>query len=750
MNRRLTSFVLPAPKATASSGATAFRQGALRLVAPKKTHTPLRSSFRQNRGVSLLILGALLSMGKMVQAQEIRLVDYLEVGRAGATWEYRIADDTGKETGALRHSVVGVDPEGFAQWEGQTRLHSAPSTDFTADLSLLRKFNHKGELLLRHSQAETARDGTVTHSIVSSFDDPTQNFSSIVLGEERTLSTRFTDQEQRPQAALLNRAGTKKAVWKFESLEEVAVPAGLFQAARIRVTTEVTYDDQPGNITRTVETRWYGRGVGILRRQFAAESGGAPAVQELTSYVIPEEPQPPVPEDHWVAQDIGATSLKGTSQYDKESGIITLRASGTGISGRQDGFHFLYRQLKGDGVMVARVRDIGGDTPWVKTGIMIRESLADDSRHATIANTPRPSNSISFQRRTEKGGFTFDTTRWGGPSSVWLKLERNGNRITASYSSNGKSWKVLDTQTLALPEQVYIGLVHTSGDNESVSVASVDSLESPSISSDTHHIVERDSTFSPVSWTGSSAASEATTVSFSSTGGSIDPVEAGLFALFINRQGGNDQPLPLAYEISGPGAEFVSEATISPDLILSPSSETQAIIFRLKEGAFIPQDLDLAVRLLQTDSYSVGAFDRVIFQISARPVDSWTSQHFSETDLQNPSISGDHATPAGDGIPNLVKYALGQSPFQFTSREKLPAIHLDDGRAWLEFERPADRTDVRYIVEVSPDLREWSSGDAHVESLIQEVGDRERVIAYDRFPVGEEKQRFMRLRVERR
>ena len=41
---------------------------------------------------------------------------------------------------------------------------------------------------------------------------------------------------------------------------------------------------------------------------------------------------------------------------------------------------------------------------------------------------------------------------------------------------------------------------------------------------------------------------------------------------------------------------------------------------------------------------------------------AWKNTHFSSAELSNAAISATIATPAGDGVPNLVKYALGHNP----------------------------------------------------------------------------------------
>jgi len=93
---------------------------------------------------------------------------------------------------------------------------------------------------------------------------------------------------------------------------------------------------------------------------------------------------------------------------------------------------------------------------------------------------------------------------------------------------------------------------------------------------------------------------------------------------------------------------------------------------------------------------------------------TWSRDHFTPAELANPAISGPDASPANDGLTNLLKYALGLPP-------KTPSAAglslAKPSTAWLfTYTRPANRPDITYIVEISPDLTNgtWTtSGVSH-------------------------------------
>ena len=66
------------------------------------------------------------------------------------------------------------------------------------------------------------------------------------------------------------------------------------------------------------------------------------------------------------------------------------------------------------------------------------------------------------------------------------------------------------------------------------------------------------------------------------------------------------------------------------------------------------------------------------------------------------------ATPAGDGITNLVKFAHGLDPLQPVT-SGLPTLITESGQQVFRFTRPNYLTGVTYTVQTSPDLVTWTA-----------------------------------------
>ena len=89
------------------------------------------------------------------------------------------------------------------------------------------------------------------------------------------------------------------------------------------------------------------------------------------------------------------------------------------------------------------------------------------------------------------------------------------------------------------------------------------------------------------------------------------------------------------------------------------------------------------------------------------PFAAWQNANFTAGELANPAISGPTIALGPDGVPNLLKYALGVAP-----RAALPlnaqAVAQAGGNWTYTYQRPSNCVDLVYAVEVSTDLQTWS------------------------------------------
>jgi autotransporter-associated beta strand protein len=172
----------------------------------------------------------------------------------------------------------------------------------------------------------------------------------------------------------------------------------------------------------------------------------------------------------WQHADVGATGISGNARY--VDGIFTMHGAGADVWGTADGFHFAYQALTGDGAIVARVTSLENTNTFAKAGVMIRETLNANAKHAMM--DLRPDGGVEFIRRTAIAGSSVSTTGATLLYPHWVKLVRQGNVFSAYRSTDGSKWTLVGTETIAMNEQVYIGIAICSHNTSVIAEASFD------------------------------------------------------------------------------------------------------------------------------------------------------------------------------------------------------------------------------------------------------------------------------------
>jgi hypothetical protein len=140
--------------------------------------------------------------------------------------------------------------------------------------------------------------------------------------------------------------------------------------------------------------------------------------------------------------------------------------------------------------------------------------------------------------------------------------------------------------------------------------------------------------------------------------------------------------------------------------------------------------------------------------------DAWQTLYFSPSQIADSSVSGPLADPDGDGVANLLEFALNLDPTfaepaamtPDTGLRGLPTVRVETisgvDRLTIEFVRRTAASDsgLTYQPEFSSDLTTWSSG---VTTTVTTINSRwERVKMQDP-SVPVDGRRFARLRVTR-
>ncbi len=134
----------------------------------------------------------------------------------------------------------------------------------------------------------------------------------------------------------------------------------------------------------------------------------------------------------------------------------------------------------------------------------------------------------------------------------------------------------------------------------------------------------------------------------------------------------------------------VASGSQSAAISLGPSSiNTITVLVTAQDG-------------INTSTYSVA--------VDNTPYGIWKKSKFSNlSEWIDPTVSGDMATPAHDGISNLMKYALGLSPMT-PGTASLPTASIQNGYLTLTYRMNKSSTDVTFTVQSSNTLGgTWST-----------------------------------------
>lgn len=172
--------------------------------------------------------------------------------------------------------------------------------------------------------------------------------------------------------------------------------------------------------------------------------------------------------------DIGYVGIGGTTTYDAATGKTTLTASGGDIWGTSDGFRYAYQTLEGDFAIWARVHNPSRSHEWVKSGLMVRDTLNSNSANVGLFFTG-------------DHGLLAQYRPWAGASSagvhadfvdrttpVWIAITRSSGRYFDYYmSEDAVVWtKIGSTVEVEMGNTVHIGVAATSHNNGALTAAS--------------------------------------------------------------------------------------------------------------------------------------------------------------------------------------------------------------------------------------------------------------------------------------
>lgn len=235
----------------------------------------------------------------------------------------------------------------------------------------------------------------------------------------------------------------------------------------------------------------------------------------------------------------------------------------------------------------------------------------------------------------------------------------------------------------------------------------------------------------------------------------------------VGRTGSSNYDLLIHYAVTGSAMPGVRYTALSGSVTLPSGAATVAINANPISNDAADGDQTINLTVSAFPSYNVGAPANATITVHDKPIDAWRLQQFG-TDANVPAIAGDAADLDGDGMTNLLEYALLSDP-KLVSVGDLPSIAINNNHLQLIFRRNTAATDITYVVEARSDLdvgiwapiltrapgTDWTSNAAGATAMESGSGSVVSVTATDSVPIIDPNtlqptpRRFLRLRLQR-
>jgi len=176
----------------------------------------------------------------------------------------------------------------------------------------------------------------------------------------------------------------------------------------------------------------------------------------LPYQVVPSFSQPAPIGVFEANSDIGAVLNAGAVRYDPEDQSYTISGSGSNMWFDQDEFHFVWKRLTGNFILLTHAQFLGdGNDPHRKLGWIVRSSLESNAPHVNAALHGDGLTSLQFRRAP--GGLT-EEIRFSISNADVIQLERDGDTYRMSAARFGEPFITQHISNEALGEDVYVGL----------------------------------------------------------------------------------------------------------------------------------------------------------------------------------------------------------------------------------------------------------------------------------------------------
>lgn len=190
------------------------------------------------------------------------------------------------------------------------------------------------------------------------------------------------------------------------------------------------------------------------------------------------------------------------------------------------------------------------------------------------------------------------------------------------------------------------------------------------------------------------------------------PENAGKATITVNRVGGSQGAVQVNYAtVSGGTAVAGQDYTGTSGTLSWTSGDTSSKQFNvtiLNDQQAGPNTTVLLALSNATGGAYLDAASTSVLTILEDPYDFWKFSYFGAND-NNPAIAGNLADPAGDGIANILKYALALDPNVADTNPPLTGAIISN-HFQLQFNLNTFATDLNYSAQAAATLTgQWSN-----------------------------------------
>jgi hypothetical protein len=224
----------------------------------------------------------------------------------------------------------------------------------------------------------------------------------------------------------------------------------------------------------------------------------------------------------------------------------------------------------------------------------------------------------------------------------------------------------------------------------------------------------------------------------------------GTGSFTITRTGPTSAALTIQSSVGGTATAGIDYSALPPAVTIPPGEisaplQVVPIADQLAEGAET-----VRLTIAAGAAYRIGSPGAATVTLQDLPADTWRFNQFG-ANASNPAIAGDGADPDGDGLSNLLEFAVGLNPTQ-PSQSGRPEVAVSGDRLRLSFTRVKEAEDLTYRVEATEDLSTWSQiWSSSASPYAGGMNPTEQITVEDLITIDEpaHPKRFLRLRVTR-